>query len=750
MDPKFFKHTSRFSCVAHALLFITAMAFPDLIRAQEKIASNTIKIEATGLDCATRSDTVHQFAIKFADQPGLWTVYSPIAGARSIRIKGAKKYGISLVIAKVNLEADLCQLLPIADQGNKAAFDKQFPFAAGLGLAEERPLPEKLWHVGLSGESESFQAVGTKRCTDFAHLGAVPLEVPKTGRSTLPSFLKADQMRSLMFIADSLNSQQVIRRFVGGPVWGENWKKEGMLGIVGGVLPTTDKKTFIAWVIRPSDLMDKAHYQPHSVIPSSTREELRQIACKAKLPAVVTVARPIVAQLPVDTTRIEGGVIRDRYVKMMVRFRELRGGSITRSAFCGQGNLDISAAQEMTLSQAKELELEVLNALLICFREEYCRSKDKQPDRNRPDFRSKVLALNGRMDALSLYEMQILSEAGVSRLQVVEFAQELFVLSHHQLMMERAKADTLAQNRTLCKLDTLMSDLSDWREIVSRVPEYPRAWKDQVEDIELTARRLSRTMVDSLEAQMLRQPLTFEEIADMVERNDCLSPEDAASILARVKTAKQPDPAKKRNANITHAEKMRTAWSSRVKSIAARERLPKWDFSYVSYEDSLVMTLRFSGGKPVEEVSKSGKKDQKDAVRACSYGFPLGSCVYPECIPAVELFATFVEENYFMQDNGFAPLSMRIIGSADNTPIRSKLNYPPEILEDFSQVPDAANANLELAYARAFYARYILNNQPYQWPGMMAGSMFVVGIEVPEKGESHRNIQLTFVVAPRQ
>jgi hypothetical protein len=333
---------------------------------------------------------------------------------------------------------------------------------------------------------------------------------------------------------------------------------------------------------------------------------------------------------------------------------------------------------------------------------------------------------------------------------VVEFAQELFVLSHHQLMIEQSKGDTLASKRTLCKLDTLLSDLADWRDIVARVPDYPRVWKEQVEDLELAVQRMSRTMVDTLEAQLVRHPGTYEEVADLVERNACLSPDDAVRILAQVKKAKQPDPTKKRNANIAHAEKMRTTWSNRVKAIAASERLPKWDFSYVSYEDSLVMTLRFSGGKPVEELSKTGKKDQKDAVRACSYGFPLGSCIYPECIPAVELFAAFVEENYFKQNNGYAPLSMRVVGSADNTPIRSKINYPPEIIEDLSQVPDLANANLELAYARAYYARYILNNQPYQWPGMMSGAMFVAGIEVPEKGESHRNIQLTFVVAPRK
>ncbi|MBL7945770.1 MAG: hypothetical protein JNN32_06855 [Flavobacteriales bacterium] len=737
-------------------LILLTVCTPHCLSAQERIAEHTVKIEATGLVCTTQTDTVHQFAIKIADQPGLWTVYSPIAGASSIRIKGERKYGINMIIAKVNLDADLCHLLPLADQGNKASFDKKFPFAAGLELVDEQPLPEKLWYVALSGESESFQAVGTKRSAEYSDLRAVPLEAAKVGKSALPSYLKADRIRNFMTITDSLNSQEVIRRFVGGPVWGEDWKKDGMLGIVGGVLPTKDGRSFIAWVIRAPDLMDRSRYQPHSVIPTTTREELRQLACRARMPAVEREALPVTEPTPVDYSRLETSIpLHDRMVAMLGRWRAYRLEEYTDpDSLCHMGNLDIRDVYDMSQKEQEDASNNIgfgtLVPMMRCIHEEYCRSKGKEPDRSKLDYRTKVAEFNRRVDYLSEEEMQVLSEAGVSRPQVVEFAQELFVLSHHQLMMERAKADTVAQSRSLCKLDTLLSDLADWREIVARVPDYPRAWKEQVEDLDLATRRLSRTMVDSIEAQMLRSPLSYEEVADILEKNECLTPADASAMLNRIKKAKQPDPAKKRTANIAHAEKMRSSWASRVKSIQALERLPKWDFTYTSYEDSLVLKLRFSGGKPVEEPSKAGKRDDKVAARACSYGFPLGSCIYPECIPAVELFATFVEENYFRSDNGFAPLSMRIIGSADNTPIRSKLNYPPEIIEDFSEVPETANQNVELAYARAFYARYILNNQPYQWPGMMSGSLYTAGVEVPERGEAHRNIQLILVVAPKK
>jgi hypothetical protein len=349
--------------------------------------------------------------------------------------------------------------------------------------------------------------------------------------------------------------------------------------------------------------------------------------------------------------------------------------------------------------------------------------------------------------------MQALAEAGVSVEQVAEFAQELFVLSHHEDFMARAAKDTAADVRTLCKTRALQEEFVQWKEVSSRVPSYPSAWRNQVDEMEFTVRRLHRVMLDTLEARLLRQPLEFEALADQVERNECLTAEDASALIERIMLAKQPDPAKKRAVNATHARKMQTNWNQMVKRIEGLERLPNWEFSYVSYEDSLVMKLRFSGGRAVEEVGGEVGRDGKQAppaARACSYGFPLGSCIYPEAIPAVQLFAAFVEESYFRQDNGFAPLALRIIGSADNTPIRSKLNYPPEILQDLAEAPATASDNQLLAYARAAYARYVLTNEPYEWPSIMQGTTSVTGVEVPEEGEEHRSVQLILVVVPKE
>lgn len=744
----------------HLLLFLALLLACDCL-AQDKMASFAIKIEATGQNCDTKPDTVYQFATKLADQAGLWTVFSPIASSQSIRIKGDRSYGINMIITKVNLDADLCQLMPLADPANKKSFDKLFPFGKGLSLAEEMPLPDKLWYVALAGPNESFQAANTQHNTDYTSLNSVPLEATKGGKTVLPSYLKGDRIKSFMTITEAGTSQEVIRRFVGGPVWGENWKKDGILGLVGGVLPTNAPNTFIAWVVRGADLQDKMRYQAHSVIPISTREELKRIACGAKLPAVEQEALQVIVPDKVTydplTSRMS---LHDRMVIMLGRWREFRESPRSKEdadRLCHQGNLDISKAYELTVKEQNDASDNIgygtLVPMVACIHEEYCRSKDKPRDRSKPDFRDKVLEFNKRVDYLSDEEMLVLSEAGVSRQQLVDFAQELFVLSHYQQMMDRAMADTTESNRTLCKLRSLLEDYKDWREISARVPDYPSAWKDQVEELEFKTRRLYRVMADSLEAKLLREPLDFDGTADAIEKNECLTSEEASAMLSRIMKAKQPAPESKRSTNIAHAETMKTSWASRVKSIAALERLPKWEFTYVSYDDSVVMSLRFSGGQPVEEATAlvgPNKKQAPPAARACSYGFPLGSCIFPECIPAIELFATFVEENYYKTDIPYSVVGLRITGSADNTPIRSKLNYPPEIIEDLQTIPQAANANVELAYARAFYARYILYDQAYQWPSMLAEYTTVSGIEVPEKGESHRNILLVLVAAPKQ
>lgn len=728
--------------------------------AQDKMASFTIKVEATGQDCSAKPDTIYQFATKLADQPGLWTVYSPIASSQSIRIKGDRSYGINMIITKVNLEADLCQLMPLADPANKGSFDKLFPFGKGLSIAPEIPLPEKLWYVALAGPSESFLAANTKRNTSYAKLSDVPLDGGKAGKTVLPSYLKRERISGFMTIVDSSGSQEVIRRFVGGPVWGEAWKKDGILGLVGGVVPSQERNVYIAWVIRGGDIADRMRYQSHSVIPISTRDELKKMACGSKLPAVEQDALQVVVP---DAVRYDPLTVQmplhERMVTMLGRWREFREspqGRADAERLCHMGNLDIRTAYDMSPAEQQEAEafngFLVLSAMLVCVHEEYCRDKDNEPNRNSNDFRTKVVDLNRRIDYLSAEEMEVLSEAGVSREQVFNFAQELFVLSHHEKLMERAQADTSASKRTLCKLRSLLEDLKEWRDISSRVADYPSTWRNQVEALEFETRKLNRTLVDSLEAKLLRSPMDFEGTADEIERNECLTSEEAGLLVAKIMKAKQPKPQSKRAGLITHAETMKASWASRVKSIAALEQLPNWEFTYVSYEDSVVMSLRFSGGQPVEEVKgqTGGKKQPPTAARACSYGFPLGSCIYPECIPAIELFATFVEENYYRTQSDYGVSGLRVTGSADNTPIKAKLNYPPEILGDLQTVPDAANANVELAYARAFYARYVLYDQTYQWPSMLAEYTTVTGIEVPERGEAHRNILLELVVTPKR
>lgn len=741
------------------ILIIPAFVLCASCFAQDKMASFTIKIEATGQNCDAKPDTVYQFATKLADQAGLWTTYSAIASSQSIRIKGERSYGINLIITKVNLDADLCQLMPLADPANKSSFDKMFPFAKGLSLAGDIPLPDKLWYVALAGPNESFLAANTKRSSSYAKLSEVPIEATKAGKSTLPSYLKTERISNFMIIVDSSGSQQVIRRFVGGPVWGENWKKDGVLGLVGGVLPTKEPNTYIAWVVRGGEIADRMRYQSHSVIPVSTRDELKRMACISKLPAVEQDALQVVVPDVVKYEPMSQQMpLHDRMVIMLGRWREFRESPRSKEdadRLCHKGNLDISAAYTLTTNEqtaaSENIGFGTLVPMMACIHEEYCRSKDKPQDRSREDFRSKVMEFNRRVDYLSGEEMEVLSEAGVGRPQLVEFAQELFVLSHHGQLIERAKADTSAAKRSLCKLRLLLDDLEDWRAISSRVADYPSSWRNQVEELELATRRLNRTMVDSLEAKLLRAPLDFEGTADEIERNECLSSEEAGLLVSRIMKAKQPKPQSKRAANIAHAETMKVNWASRVKSIAALERLPNWEFTYVSYEDSVVVGLRFSGGQAVEEVKgQVGNKKSPTAARACSYGFPLGSCIYPECIPAVELFATFVEENYYQTESGYGVAGLRITGSADNTPIRAKLNYPPEIIGDLQTVPDASNANVELAYARAFYARYILYDQTYQWPSMLAEFTTVTGIEVQERGEAHRNILLELVVTPKR
>lgn len=741
------------------VLTILALGLGSNSFAQDKMAAFTIKVEATGQTCDVKPDTVYQFATKLADQAGLWTTYSAIASSQSIRIKGERSYGINLIITKVNLDADLCQLMPLADPANKSSFDKMFPFAKGLNLAADIPLPDKLWYVALAGPSESFLAANIKRNSSYAKLSEVPIEVTKAGKSILPSYLKADRITNLMTIVDSSGSQEVIRRFVGGPVWGENWKKEGILGLVGGILPTKEPNTYIAWVVRGGEIADRMRYQSHSVIPVSTRDELKRMACASKLPAVEQDALQVVVPDVVKYEPMPQQMpLHDRMVIMLGRWREFRESPRTKEdadRLCHKGNLDISAAYTLTTTEqttaSENIGFGTLVPMMACIHEEYCRSKDKPQVRTREDFRSKVMEFNRRVDYLSGEEMEVLSEAGVGRPQVVEFAQELFVLSHHEQLIERAKTDTSAAVRTLCKLHSLLNDLEDWRAISSRVADYPSSWRNQVEELELATRKLNRSMVDSLEAKLLNAPLDFEGTADEIERNECLSSEEAGLLVSRIMKAKQPKPQSKRTANIAHAETMKANWASRVKSIAALERLPNWEFTYVSYEDSVVMGLRFSGGQAVEEVKgQVGNKKSPTAARACSYGFPLGSCIYPECIPAVELFATFVEENYYQTESGYGVAGLRITGSADNTPIRAKLNYPPEIIGDLQTVPDAANANVELAYARAFYARYILYDQTYQWPSMVAEFTTVTGIEVQERGEAHRNILLELVVTPKR
>lgn len=729
-------------------------------KAQDKITTNTVMIEATGQSCAMKPDSVHQFGVKVANQPGLWTIYSPIANSPSIRIKGDKKYGIALVISKVNLESDLCQLIPLADPANKSSFDKLFPVDQGIELASTGALPDQLWYIALSGRKEALLPVGTVPSKTHRSLSTVPKEGEGLEMTILPSYLNGARITDFFIIHDGGDAKEVKRRLVGGPVWGEEWKKDGVLGVVGGVLPTEEPDTYLAWIIRSADLQDRMRFQAHSVIKSSVREELKSIACGAKAPGVEAEAAPVVEPEKVSYDPITVQVpLHDRMVTMLGRWREFRESPRSQAdaeRLCGSGSLDASASFDFTVKeQAEGKELVgygALSAMMRCILEEYCRKKGETPNRDLPRFRDEVVDFNSRIDDLSPVEMTALAEAGVSRLQVVAFAQELFVLSHYDDMLTRAKADTAANVRTLCKLRMLLLDLKDWKEISARVPEYPSAWKDQVDELEYKVRRLNRVMVDSLEADLIRRPLDFEGIADLIERNECLSSEEAGLLLSRIMKAKQPKPeAMRRPTNISHAEAMKSDWSSRVRSIAALERLPKWDFTYVSYADSVVMTLRFSGGKAIEEVKQQGisKRGAPPAARACSYGFPLGSCIYPECIPAVELFATFVEENYYKQDNGYSAIGLRIIGSADNTPIRAKLNYPPEILEDILTVPETANANQELAYARAFYARYILNDQSYEWPSVLGEYTTVKGVEVPYEGEEHRNIQLVLVVAPK-
>jgi hypothetical protein len=726
---------------------------------QERVAKYTVKVEAIGIDCGAKADTVHQFAVKFADQHGLWTVYSPIAASRSIRIKGDRKYGVSMVITKVNLEADICQLMPLADEANKGSFDRMFPFKQGLDHADVAQLPNKLWYVALAGAKESFQAAGTSRNDRYASLREVPLDLDRRRTSLLPEYVQKERITGFLTIEDTATAEMVVRRFVGGPVWGEGWKKEGMLGIIGGVVPLDIPNHYLAWVIRPSAIMDRSRYKAHSTIPQDTRNDLKRMACAARLPAVVAEANPIVEPTPVSYDRLSvQKPLYDRMVTMLGRFREFRAGPRTKSeavSLCDSGNLDISAAYDLSAKEQQDAAANIgfgtLVPMMACIHEEYCRNKDRRTDRTRPDFRGKVVEFNRRIDYLSPIEMQALAEAGLSRPALVEFAQELFVLSHHNEFMARARRDTAQDTRSLCSLRQLQDELVDWRVISSRIADYPSEWLGQVEELEYRARRLGRMAIDSLEAELLAMPLDFEEVATLVEGNRCLTPEESSALLARIMRSKQPKPEQKRVANITHAERTRTAWTSRVKSIAALERLPNWEFTYVSFEDSVVMSLRISGGKAVEkaQVQSAGGKKAPPAARACSYGFPLGSVIYPECIPAIELFAAFVDEHYFEQDNGFSPIALRIIGSADNTPIRSKLHYPPEILRELQQVRDAENANHELAYARAFYARYLLYEQNSQWPSMLSGSTSVTGIEVGEAGEQHRNIQLVLVVVPK-
>lgn len=723
--------------------------------AQDKLAAYTVKIEATGMNCGSGRDTVNQFAVKLADQQGLWTIYSPIAASKSVRIKGERKMGINMVIAKVDLEADLCQLMPMADQTNKAMFDKLYPFAAGLSFAEQSDLPAKVGFVVLAGKNETYQEQYTVPNTTYGTLKQVPRV---DSLDALPSFLAQDKINTFITIRDSASAQRVLRRMVGGPVFGEDWKKKGILGIIGGVLPGREQNTYVAWVIQAPVILDRMRYRSLSVIPRAMREELMARACGARMAAMEQRTQRVADPAALDTSGLKvQEPLYDRMVVLLSRFREVRSNKISRSALCGQGNLDIATAYNMSLQEQQDAKNNVgfgtLVPMMACIHEEYCRSKDRTPVRNRPDFRAKAVEFNRRVDFLSPIEMQALAEAGVSVEQVADFAQELFVLSHHENFMSRAASDTAADLRTLCKTRALQEEFIQWKEVSTRVPSYPSAWRNQVDEMEFRVRRLHRVMLDTLEAQLLRQPLEFEALADQVEHNACLNADDASALIERIMLAKQPDPAKKRAVNATHARTMQKSWSQMVKSIEGLERLPNWEFSYVSYDDSLVMKLRFSGGRAVEEVGGAVGRDGKQAppaARACSYGFPLGSCIYPEAIPAVQLFAAFVNENYFRQDNGFAPSALRIIGSADNTPIKSKLNYPPEILQDLSEAPAAASDNQLLAYARAAYARYVLAQEPYQWPSMMQGSTTVTGVEVAEEGEEHRSIQLVLVVVPKE